>query len=131
MNITTAFALLVIISIGVTIGNLSSNLITTTTVAYFASKALKEETARFNKQMNDAKLKAHLQSQEDQKTAVIRNEQNRIENERRRKEEEQRNVVINKLRSTCEFWQNEYNQNRKEFDKAHMDVACRALRNAQ
>ncbi|MGN0922442.1 MAG: hypothetical protein ACI4NJ_12030 [Cellvibrio sp.] len=130
MKFSTSLALILIISIGVTIGNLTSSLITTTTVAYFANKALKEETARLDKQRKEANLRAYLQSQKDQKEAAIKNEQNRVENERRRKDEEAKAAVRNKLRSTCEFWQREYNKNRKEYDRANMDMACRAANNA-
>lgn len=130
MKMTTAFALIIIIAIGVTIGNLTSTVISTTVGTYLAAKALERGAKILEKEMAEAKLKNHLQTEKMRKEAAIRDEQNRIENERRRKDEEAKAAVRNKLRSTCEFWQNEYNKNRKEFDRANMDMACRAARNA-
>lgn len=131
MNIATAFALIMVIATGVTIGNLTSNYITTKTLNYYAEKALRESAERLDKELAEANLRAHLQSEKMKKELAIRNEQNRVENERRRKDEDAKAAVRNKLRSTCEFWQNEYNKNRKEFDRANMDMACRAARNAK
>lgn len=129
MKMTTAFALIIIIAIGVTIGNLTSTVISTTVGTYLAAKALERGAKILEKEMAEAKLKNHLQTEKMRKEAAIRDEQNRIENERRRRDEEAKAAVRNKLRSTCEFWQNEYNRNRQEYDKANMDMACRAASN--
>lgn len=131
MKLPTFLTLILAISIGVTIGNLASTVITTTVGTYLAAKTLERETKIFEKKATEVKLRNHLQAEKMKKEAAIRDEQNRIENERRRKDEEAKASVRNKLRSTCEFWQNEYNRNRQEYDRANMDMACRAARHNQ
>lgn len=128
MKPSTVLTLFIIVTLGVTAGNLTSNYITarvTSTILEREAKALAKQleldAQRLNaqRQINEERRRNELAKQQAQDKA-------KFEIERREKEKQEE--IRKKRQSTCEFWIKEFNNTRKELDRIHRDNACKALK---
>lgn len=134
-KVIKAFGWFLIITFGVTCGNLLSTYITLSASAYVMKSSVKkfddetkakrevlrQQTERMNAE-NQEKLRA-LNAQR-----ALEQERVRQQTERQRREAEQKRNIQNQLNETCKFWTNEYNKTKKELDKMHRDNACKAAK---
>lgn len=120
-NETNWPALLLVIFIAVTAGNLTSNWIEKQLLAHELRK-IEQEFAKQLKAETEKAQQAATQAQ-------IRNAQIARENQKRQKQqqiaEENRQATRRKQIETCQFWIKEYGKTRKEVDMHHRNNACR------
>lgn len=106
--------LFLMISLGVTVGNLSSSYIQWRVVQH----VLEQEAQAAEKAMNERKKRMAEESARASERARERREQQRIRAEKERE-------VQRKRRETCVFWRNQYRETGNEMDKIHRDNSCR------
>ncbi|MDQ2077368.1 hypothetical protein [Marinimicrobium sp. ABcell2] len=106
--------LFVVITLGVTAGNLASSYIQ----LRIAAHALNAEATRMSQQ-SAASLEKARREQEARRAAT---------EERRRQQRQQANKdrsAQDQLRSTCHYWIAEYRRTGNELDMIHRDKSCR------
>jgi biopolymer transport protein ExbB/TolQ len=128
MKASTMFTLFIIITLGVTVGNLTSNYITarvTAIVLEREARAIAKQIERETQQLNE---QLRIDSERRRKQLAEQQTQNKVRFEAERREREKQEEIRRKLQSTCDFWQREFNNTGKELDKIHRDNACKAVR---
>lgn len=123
-RILKSIALFLIITLGVTSGNLLSNYLTT----LVAEHALKQAMIEANAEAAKRQTLNRQEAEQAKAQGAIEQERRRQQTEKQRRDAEQKRSIQKQLNETCNFWTNEYNKTRKEVDKIHRDNACKAAR---
>src|SRR5690606_47360 len=121
MTFIKAFGLFIIITLGVTAGNLLSNFIT----MYMAAKALEISTNEIRQKNKENAEARNIREAEAAKERARRQEEQRLAREKREREDAQQRQVKKRLNETCDYWIKEYNRYKSDANRAHRDVACR------
>ncbi len=120
-KIFKGFALFIIITLGVTCGNLASGIIQ----VYVAGKVA-EDVAKALKQSSEEEAKrTAAESQARMKRLVKEQAERNRQAQERQRERERQQVIQEKLRSTCRFWIDEYRKTGEELDRLHRNKSCR------
>lgn len=120
-KILKGVTLFLIITAGVTCGNLTSNYISASVAGIIAERELREMAEKAEEAARRAAAENEARKE---RLAKEWAERNRKAEERRREQQKQQEIQEQR-RSTCMYWIDQYRKTGKELDKLHRNRSCR------